>query len=314
MKSIATSICCITALAAAVSAQGPEERKARNQARAAARSLAMLAAQGGGHLLKSNYDAATVPIGLRAWLHQNEESVIEAGPSPFAPSGKWGVATTQGHKLFLHVWKWPESGKLQIPRIHNSVKSVHLSGDQAELKLMPNVADWVVVLPEKPKLKSTVLPVIVLELDGPVLVPGPTPPTVTASATGSIELHARYAIVHGEMLRFEPQSHKDTVGYWVNEKDWAEWVCSATKSGSYQVQLRYGCGQGQGGSEIEIIVGKQTLPFTVAATGGFQAWRNVNLGIVELPAGIKTTVIAKPKTKSKNAVMDIQQITLRPVN
>lgn len=43
------------------------------------------------------------------------------------------------------------------------------------------------------------------------------PTKLKPSEDGLIHPHSRYAIVHGEMLRFEPQSHKDTVGYWVNE-------------------------------------------------------------------------------------------------
>jgi hypothetical protein len=314
MKPMATTLLCIGLSAALALAQNPEQRNDTNQVRIATRSLARLASSGGGGLLKADYDKQALPSALIKWLDVNAVAVVNAGPSPFEKHGKWGVATTNGDKLFLHIVMWPEDGKLVIPRLHNSVKKMHLTSDTTELALSPNVTDWAIELPEKPKPRDNVLPVIVLELDGPAVSAGATPPTVRPSVDGSLELHSRYSIVHGEMLRFEPQPHKNTVGYWVKEKDWAEWSCSATKAGKYEVELRYGCGQGQGGSDIEIAVGDQVLPFNVAETGGFQAWRDVKLGNVNLSPGVTTMVTAKPKKKARNAVMDIQQITLRPVD
>ena len=154
------------------------------------------------------------------------------------------------------------------------------------------------------------MPVIELELNEPAKL-GQSEPPVVKSSGDVIELHSRYSVVHGEMLRFEPQAHKNTVGYWVKEKDWAQWQCHATKAGPYEVELRYGCGDGQGGSDIELTIGKQKVPFKVEATGGFQAWRDVKLGTVELKAETGYTVSLKVIKKAKNAVMDIQQITLR---
>ena len=131
------------------------------------------------------------------------------------------------------------------------------------------------------------------------------------AADGSIQIHARDAVTHGKMLRFEPQPHKDTVGYWTQADDWAEWRFAVVDAGTYTVTMRYGCADGQGGSELAIQVGPAALAFTVEATGGFQAWRDASLGTVELPAGEDMKLTIKPRRKAHNAVMDVQQITLR---
>ena len=300
---------CLLAGACATEAFGQQgnRKQGSNQARAIVRALARLSASGGAGLLKKDATNEDMPRALNRWLSAHQHTIYEVGPNPFAKRAKWGVATTKGNRLFLHVNVWPKDGVLLIPRLHNSIKTAKLIGSDDELKVTPNVADWAIKLGEKPK--RNLMPVVELTLNEPAKEAAEKPPLVQQSGD-LIELHSRYSIVHGEMLRFEPQPHKNTVGYWVKEKDWAEWSCQPTKSGQYQVGLRYGCGNGQGGSEIEITIGDKKIPFKVEATGGFQTWRDVKLGAVELEAGKPCNVTVKVVSKAKNAVMDIQQITL----
>ena len=60
-------------------------------------------------------------------------------------------------------------------------------------------------------------------------------------------------------LRYEPEPHKDTLGYWVQPQDWAQWEFDSPGAGEFEVQLLQGCGTGSGGAEIEILVAGQTL-------------------------------------------------------
>ena len=309
MKNRFATVLLLIPICGFVAAQEPSRRQQTQQARLATRSLARLAASGAGNLLRDDFEKLELSPRLKQWLSDHREAIVGAGRSPFSTPTKWGVATTNGNKLFLHIAQWPKEGnKLLIPRLHNSVKAAKYAGK--ELKLKPNVKDWEITLPEKPDRRGPILPVVELELNEPAVLATEQPVLVKAAADGSIPLHSRYSIVHGEMLRFEPQPHKNTVGYWVNEKDWAEWLCQPQEAGRYEVHLRYGCGNGQGGSEIAIQIGDQKLTFIVEATGGFQAWRDVSLGKVELTRRpVRVTV--KPIRKAKNAVMDIQQITLK---
>ena len=45
-----------------------------------------------------------------------------------------------------------------------------------------------------------------------------------------------------------------------------------------------GCGKGSGGTQVEFIFGEQKLSYTVAETGGFQAFVPTALGTVQIPA------------------------------
>lgn len=124
-------------------------------------------------------------------------------------------------------------------------------------------------------------------------------------------LPASQAEVHGTMLRYEPPPHKNTLGYWVRAEDWAAWDVQISQPGDFRVTVRYGCGNGSGGSEVDFSIAGQSLPFTVKETGGFQNWQEAELGKVTLPAGRQTFSI-RPKVKKGAAVMDVQLVTLTP--
>jgi arylsulfatase A-like enzyme len=127
---------------------------------------------------------------------------------------------------------------------------------------------------------------------------------------GAVLLHARNAKTHGAKLRHEPQPNKDTLGYWVNKDDWAEWQFDVPRSGVFVVEVLQACGKGSGGAEIEIAVQKQKLAMTVEETGHFQRFIPRQAGVVKLEAGMATLTV-KALTKPGPAVMDLRRIVLR---
>lgn len=136
---------------------------------------------------------------------------------------------------------------------------------------------------------------------------------VQPHSDGNIQLHARDASVHGTTIRFEPQPEKDTIGYWSKVNDWVSWKFALPKPGAYSVEVLQGCGKGNGGSEVEITVGDQApLPMTVEDTGHFQKFIPRGVGSINLGAGEHTLAI-RAKTKKAGAVMDVRQVTLKPV-
>lgn len=136
-------------------------------------------------------------------------------------------------------------------------------------------------------------------------------PKVTP-AEGDIRLHAKDAIIHAKTMRYEPESHKNVLGYWTNPDDWAEWNFEVTKPGKYEVEVQQGCGDRCGGAQVDVEIGGQTLKFTVIETGHFQHMILRTIGAVDLPAGSQTLAI-KPRTKPGPAVMDIRRVVLRPL-
>lgn len=133
------------------------------------------------------------------------------------------------------------------------------------------------------------------------------------AADGTITLPARWARVHGTQLRYEPLPHKNTLGFWTQPADWAEFEFTVTRPGTFIVEPHQGCGAGQGGSVVEFSVAGQTLTMTVEDTGHFQNFKPRTIGTVRLGQPGRYTLTVKPKSKTRAAVMDLRQIVLHPV-
>jgi len=135
-------------------------------------------------------------------------------------------------------------------------------------------------------------------------------PSQAEAGAGAVLLHARDAKIHGSKLRYEPEPHKDTLGFWTQPADYAEWEFDLPVAGEFEVQVLYGCGVGSGGSEVEVAVGGAALAMTVQETGHFQRFVPLSPGRVSLKAGRQTLTVRR-KSKPGVAVMDLRRVTLR---
>jgi len=130
------------------------------------------------------------------------------------------------------------------------------------------------------------------------------------AADGSITLPARTARIHGVQLRFEPLPHKNTLGFWVRAEDWASFEFTVSKPGKFAVEVLQGCGQGQGGSDVVLIVGEQQVTFTVEDTGHFQNFKSRLVGEVTIAQLGRHTLEVRATKKAKAAVMDLREVKL----
>lgn len=134
---------------------------------------------------------------------------------------------------------------------------------------------------------------------------------------GAILLHGREAKVHGTMLRYEPEPHKQTLGYWKKVEDAAEWTFTVATPGQYEIEVLQGCGKGHGGSTMKVAFdaardgAPEPLSCVVEDTGHFQAFKPRVIGKVTLAAGEHTLRI-QPKTIVNVACCDIRQVRLVP--
>ena len=128
---------------------------------------------------------------------------------------------------------------------------------------------------------------------------------------GAVILHARDAKVHGGKLRYENSPNKDTLGYWVQKDDWAEWVFDLPNAGKFDVEVLQACGKDSGGSEIEIAVKGQALTMKVEETGHFQRFIPRTIGTLTFAGPGRHTLTVRAKTKLGVAVMDLRRVVLR---
>lgn len=212
-----------------------------------------------------------------------------------------------GDSLYTEIKVATDDASLKIPRLANVVQSIHWqSNSESKITLQPEPDHWI-IRHGKPAAEGG--DVLIIKLDGPpVLFDGST--VTEISKDGLIFLPAKLATTAGENLRYEPQPHKNTVGYWSNVKATAEWKLSTSEKGSYEIDILQGCGSGHGGSMVDVQVGSESTTFVVEETGHFQnfIWRTV--GTVELPANETVTLMLIPKSKPGGAVMDVRAVRL----
>ena len=150
-------------------------------------------------------------------------------------------------------------------------------------------------------------------LHGISLVPAPEGGPIVQQASGEILLRSGDATTHSVMMRYEPATNKNCLGYWVTPSDWAHWDFTVTTPGTFDVEVWQGCGNGNGGSDVVVEVGGEKLPFVVEETGHFQNFVPRRIGRVTLAAAGKQTLAIKPQRKQAAAVMDIRKVRLVPV-
>ncbi len=200
-----------------------------------------------------------------------------------------------------------EKATLSFPRLDNPIGKAYWSGHpEKPLKFRQTPTTWTIQVVPVPTGESQ--PIVLETVGRPYL---PTEPWVEKPGEkGVVRLHAHHAVVHGQKLQYEPLPHKNTVGFWVNADDWAEWKFDAP-AGKYVVRILQGCGKGQGGSDARLSVGERQLDFVVEETGHFQEFKWRTLGTLDLPAGEQTLQLRAVK-KAKAAVMDCRRIELVP--
>jgi len=154
----------------------------------------------------------------------------------------------------------------------------------------------------------------VMNLKAVTLRPAPEGEPIAQDTSGAVTLEAGDATTHGVMMRFEPATNKNCLGYWVNPDDWAEWQFTVGRPATFEIEVSQGCGKGQGGSDVAVQVGGQKFTFGVEETGHFQIFLPRRIGRVHLAKPGVYALAVKPQRKQAGAVMDVRQVRLVPLD
>ncbi len=143
--------------------------------------------------------------------------------------------------------------------------------------------------------------------------PAPEAEPLGQSIDGTIQLDAKTATTYAEALRYEPKPEKNCLGFWKHKEDWAEWVFEVSTPGTFEVILHYGSGAGNVGNRAALLVNEHTFEFDIADTGGYQNWREIQVGTVELTTKGENKIAIIPLDLKGGALMDVQKVILHPV-
>ena len=242
----------------------------------------------------------------------SESRADDKAITSFPADTDWGRIVARDSSIELHVKTIPGSRVISFPRLNNQMKSLYLDGkspEESNLKFKPELTTWEVTLP---KDLADTSPLIIFETLEPVEL-AIKPHVVNQSDDGSVTLPAHHVVTHGKLLRYEPQPHKNTMGYWANADDWAEWHLVVSQPGEFEIEVLQGCGKGQGGSTVEIELAGKKIEFTIEDTGHFQNFKPRKIGTTRIEKTGRLQLQIRTLKKAKNAVCDIRQIRLLPV-
>lgn len=233
-----------------------------------------------------------VPV-LKATNTPSREALYWHYPHYCNQGGKPGAAVRRGEFKLIEFF---ENGRRELYNLARDLgESRNLFADEPEVarRLGEDLDHWLIQV-EAQAMRPN-----------PDFVPNPQ------QADGTITLEAHTAEVHGLQLCYEPLPHKNTLGYWIRVEDTASWEFTLSKTGTFELFAWQGCGTGQGGSEVDFVIDDQQVSMTVEDTGGFQEFRRRLLGTVRLDKPGRHTLTVRPRTKAKDAIMDLRQVLLR---
>ncbi|HUX59332.1 MAG TPA: alpha-L-fucosidase [Bacteroidales bacterium] len=105
-----------------------------------------------------------------AWMKVNSESIHGTTKGPFGYLS-WGAATRKDDLLYLHVWEWPEDGKLNVP-ISSKVVSAALMVDPEEM-LPFSLEQERIVIDVPAEAPDPIASVIILKIEEEPVTPPP---------------------------------------------------------------------------------------------------------------------------------------------
>jgi alpha-L-fucosidase len=288
------------------------------------RLLSDIVSKGGNLLLNIGPDAnGRVPEeaertlrGVGAWMRVHGEAIDGTTASPFERL-PWGRATQKPGVLYLHVHDWPRNGRLVVP-MFGEVSAARLLGSDATLRWGPSeqeVGRLVIEVPAKPV--DPACTVVRLDLVGEV---DPGAFLLFPDSAGTITMMPHDATLAGPSIRIErvgvigDVTHN--IGYWLDPSATVTWPigAGADDGGVYEVEIDLACADAAAGSRVrfELEGGSGTPEFTVPATGGWQSYRTVQVGRVEMVMGSHRAIL-RALSKPGEAVANIRAVRLKRV-
>jgi alpha-L-fucosidase len=282
------------------------------------RKLSDIVSKGGNFLLNVGpTPAGEIPApsierlqAVGRWMKVNSEAIYGTTASPFAKIA-WGRATTKLGKnaatLYLHVFDWPQGGKLVVPGLRSKVKGATLLATRQKLKAQPGDEGVAIALP--PQAPDADVSVIKLEVALPLDVVKIWP---RQSESGSVTLSAIEADIHnvlGTDARVE-SSRKEAahVGNWGDARAWVGWRFRIDKAGKFDVMADLST---EGPARLQMAVGEQKVDVQAPATGGGDKYQPIKLGQIEIAAPGEHDLALKPDAKAWKAV-SLRSVTLTP--
>ncbi|MEM9415041.1 MAG: alpha-L-fucosidase, partial [Planctomycetota bacterium] len=270
-------------------------------------------------------EAVELLEGVGQWMDLYGDAIYGTQASPFAELPFDGRVTMKRvdentTRLYLHLFAWPESGRVSLTGLSNEVTAASLLHDGSAAAFEQDGGELVIALPaEAPHDVASVIAVDIVGEPDVEVVQFPT-----QKADRTLTLNASDGIVRGETLGLE---NGENLGFWTEAGDDVLFPFVVTRPGEiehrggdvvqhpgrYRVVLEIACANGSGG-QAEITLGHgQKLTVDIAPTGGWGSYEEVDAGEVTLSAPGHDFLHLKPVRIDGAALMNLRSIRLVPV-
>ncbi|MCH7228825.1 alpha-L-fucosidase [Haloferula sp. A504] len=244
------------------------------------------------------------------WMEVNGEAIYGTSASPFHRL-PWGRCTRKegdaGTTLYLHVFDWPQDGKLRVPGLNSRVAAASLLAGGAKLETTRDDTGVVVTLP--PSAPEAIASVIKLETAGALDV---EPIALRQQPDGRVVLEVEFAELHnpgyGTHIQLDSHDGQRHLGHWTDKRAWLEWTFKVNTPGSFTVTADVACPEE---SAVETGVDGQLKRAAIAATGGYESFKSAELGRVSIDTAGTHRFCIKPVADDWKPV-NLRTVTLKP--
>ena len=237
----------------------------------------------------------------------NGEAIYATTASPFkTPAlGPLHQETSAGRRttLYLHVFDWPDNGRLLVPGLKSPVESASLLADGSPLTAVATPEGLAVTVPAT--APDPISSTVVLKIKG---APQVEVALTSQEPDGSLRLLAEEAITHGGQVKFEAGGNRDCIGFWINPSDWVEWQFKVTQPGRFTLTADIAA---VGSGSFVVSTGNQKLQGKAPNTGDYGRFQKLELGTVELTQPGKTSIAVKP-VKEGWQPFNLKSLALQP--
>jgi alpha-L-fucosidase len=253
------------------------------QVRDQVRKLSRISSMGGNFLLNigPKADGTVLPYeqevlaGVGDWLQDHGEAIFDAGINPFV-NPDWGTASVRGNRLYLHVHRWPEDGRLVVPGLSNTVSGVVALGGGPVTGTFRDGHDFIIPLQDVAKNPS--LTILALDFEGELAI---SAVRAEPDTDGVIVLRGDQALKHHQTGR---ESYRSLL------KDYyRSWLLEVPAADRYRVDIRYSMKHPEKDFSFEAGRGKETSTLT-----GGAGIREASLGLAVFDSPGLQSVYLRP--------------------
>lgn len=247
----------------------------------------------------------TILHDIGTWMDINGESIYGTSASPLALQN-WGVCTQKGNILYLHVFDWPEDGRLIVGGLKTVPSKTRFLADGLSKNISAmnlKDSDVLLMLPDRPV--DQINTVIALEMNDTFQAD-----SIRLLLPKSDNCFLTFdAVLHGQGFRYgDGKNDRYYIENWTKINQSVSWTFRANDAVEMNMSMRFQVDEHSGG-KIKIMVAQKIFEIEIEPTVKGSEIRSVVIGKCLIPVGVQKIVI-EPEQISGNNLMRLFQVNM----